>query len=176
MKIHGMKILIISATLFVIGCGKSGDSTPAPPTNPCWQAFDPLGADVNGLQICNKTQAEAEATWPQYWFYNAGEAKYCWRAQQSGGPVFYAGNIPQSMADKMWALYGYTYTKVDCSSFCKWQIIEKRKSKNTGLYVPNRLFVETLFADTCFKLFEGKIVMHQETIDSLITREFFKKL
>jgi hypothetical protein len=161
-------IILLSAT-----CNKT-DDVPVM-LNPCWQAFDPSGTDVVGLQICNKTQAEAEATWPQYWFYNAGEAKYCWRVQPATGPVLYATDIPQSMANKMGSSYGYSFTKVDCRSFCKWQIIEKRKSKMTGLYTPTRTFFETLFPDTCSKLFVGKIVTYQETIDSLVTREFYKK-
>ncbi len=176
MKTRSLTALFLFSAVFLLSatCNKNDDVPVV--TNPCWQAFDPQGADVNGLLICDKTKPEAEAAWPQYWFYNSTEAKYCWRAQQGSNPVFYAGNIPQSMADKMWALYGYTYTKVDCRSFCMWQIIEKRKSKNTGLFKPNRVFVETLFADTCSKLFAGKIVIYQETTDSLITREFSKKM
>jgi hypothetical protein len=177
MMTSGVKALLslFSVTFLLSATCNKTDDLPAV-TNPCWQAFDPLGTDVNGLLICDKTKAETEAAWPQYWFYNAVETKYCWKAQQGTNPVFYAADIPQSMADKMWALYGYSYTKVDCSSFCKWQIIEKRKSKITGLFTPNRLYVETLFADTCSKLFAGKIVIYQETTDSLVTREFFKKL
>ena len=168
-------LFLISVTFLLSGTCNKNDDIPLV-TNPCWQAFSPLGADVNGLLICDKTKAEAEAAWPQYWFYNSTETKYCWRAQQGANPVFYAGNIPQSMADKMWASYGYTYVKVDCNSFCNWQILEKHKSKITGLYKPTLLYYETLFPDSCSKLFVGKIVTYRETTDSLITREFSKKM
>ena len=168
-------LFLFSVTFLLSGtCNKNDDISVV--TNPCWQAFDPQGADVNGLLICDKTKAEAEAAWPQYWFYNAGETKYCWKGQQGANPFFYASNIPESMADKMRSTYGYTFTKVDCSSFCNWQILEKHKSKITGLYKPTLVYHETLFSDSCSKLFVGKIVIYRETTDSLITREFSKKM
>ena len=143
-------LFLMSVTFLLSGTCNKNDDIPLV-TNPCWQAFSPLGADVNGLLICDKTKAEAEAAWPQYWFYNSTETKYWWKAQQGANPVFYAGNIPQSMADK-------------------------HKSKITGLYKPTLLYYETLFPDSCSKLFVGKIVTYRETTDSLITREFSKKM
>ena len=145
-------------------------------TKACWQAFDPLGADVKNLVLCDKTKTEAEAAYPQYWFYNSSETKFCWRVQPPNSSIFYTSNIPQSMADKMWAAYGYTYTKVDCNSFCTWKILEKSKSKVTGFYQPVKQFVETYTTDTCTKLFVGRVVTVRETTDSLITREFTQKL
>jgi hypothetical protein len=169
MKLPPLKILFTTALLFIfcMACKKDNKA--------CWQAFDWAGIDVRGLVICDKTQEEAQAAYPQFWFYNSNEAKYCWRLQPANAGVSYTGNIPQSMADKMWAAFGYTYTKIDCNSFCKWKIFEKSKSKITGFFQPVSLYYETYTTDTCSKLFVGRVVTVRETTDSLITREFIEK-
>ena len=140
----------------------------------CWQAFDPAGIDVPGLVICDKTKAEAEAEFPNYWFYNASEDKYCWQVIYQGN-TYYTKNVPESMAARMWTT-GYVYSKVDCNSFCLWEYHEKRRSKSTGLYAETRLRQETFFQDSCNKLFVGRIITINETADTLYTREFVKKI
>ncbi|MEQ1553978.1 MAG: hypothetical protein ABL929_07365 [Ferruginibacter sp.] len=142
----------------------------------CWIAFDPVyGGDAyDGTKVCNKTKAEAEALYPNYWFYSSNEPKYCFRLVNRGS-VTYAGETAISMGDKLWTPLGVTYTIIDCS-FCHWQLIEKRKSKITGFYNGNpRIIYETYFTDTCTKLTVGKIVNYIETTDSLITREYKTK-
>ncbi len=165
-----LKILFTTALLFIflISCKKD--------KNTCWQAFDPFGIDVTGLVLCDKTQSEAEAAYPRYMFYNTTEPKYCWKQQQANGSVYYSNSLPQSIADKLWKPFGYTYSKIDCNSFCRWKIFEKRKSKVTGLFQPVNVYVETYATDTCTKLFVGRVVTIRETADSLITREFTEKL
>jgi len=141
----------------------------------CWQAFDKGGADVQGLIICNKTKAEAEAMRPEYWFYKEGETKYCWQIQ-TPNRTSYAWGIPESMATKMSEQSGYVFTKKDCNSFCSCEWYEKHKSKITGQFGATLLVQEYLLsADTCSKLSVGKVVVVRETTDSLITRELAKK-
>ena len=84
MKTRSLTALFLFSVTFLLSatCNKNDDVPVV--TNPCWQAFSPQGADVNGLLICDKTKAEAEAAWPQFWFYNSTETKYCWKGQWCG--------------------------------------------------------------------------------------------
>lgn len=142
----------------------------------CWQAFDPSGIDVTGLQICDKSKSQAEAAYPQYWFYNSTETKYCWRVQTQQGTTLYMPPTPTSMIDMMRPYGNNSFTKVDCNSFCKWKIIEKSQSKISGQYAPEKVIIETFgTTDTCSHLFTGKTVVFRETSDSLITRLFSEK-
>ena len=61
-------ILFLLVIIFFGNCNKDGKH--------CWQAFSPQGYDVPGLILCDKTKAEAEAAYPQNWFYRSGEKKY----------------------------------------------------------------------------------------------------
>jgi hypothetical protein len=142
----------------------------------CWQAFDPLGYDVQGLVLCNKTKAEAEAAYPQYWFYRQKENKYCWQIQ-NGTNTSHAYDIPESIADKYMSVNNtLQFTKVDCGSFCICKWLEKRKSKITGEFTPARVIIETFLSpDTCSKLFIGRLIVVKETADSFITRELTDK-
>ncbi len=142
----------------------------------CWQAFDPQGYDAPGLVLCDKTKAEAEAQYPRFWFYKAGEKKYCWKVQL-GGRTSYTWGVPESMAERQMQENGaYQFTKVDCNSFCAVEWHEKHKSKITGQFGPVRLVTETLLAaDSCSRLSAGKVVVVRESSDSLITRELMKK-
>lgn len=166
-----MKIKVIlffgSVIFFFSDCKKDGKG--------CWQAFNPLGEDVLGLVLCDKTKAEAEAAYPQYWFYRASEKKYCWLVK-IGTNTSRAWDVPESMAKKMEEERGFYFSKIDCNSFCfcEWQ--EKHKSKITGLYSPTKLITEfILSADSCSKLFVGRVITISETSDSLITRELTTK-
>ena len=126
--------------------------------------------------MCDKTKAEAEAAWPIYWFYRSGEKKYCWHVL-IGINDYYLWDVPESMVKKYMEVNGaYQFTKVDCKSFCYCQWQEKHKSKITGLFTPTLVITENfLSADTCSKLFVGKVVTIRETSDSLITRELVEK-
>jgi hypothetical protein len=160
-------IISVVITVLLVGCRKDNKG--------CWQAFDKAGADVQGLVICNKTQAEAEAMHPEYWFYKSGETKFCWQVQ-TPSRTSYTWNVPQSMAEKMSEQSGYVFTKKDCNSFCSCEWYEKHKSKITGQYGPTLFIQEYLLsADTCNKLSVGRVVILRETTDSLITRELAKK-
>ncbi len=142
----------------------------------CWQAFDPQGADAQGLILCDKTKAEAEAAYPLFWFYKSGEKKYCWKVQFSSN-TSYRWGVPESMAERYMHENGaYRFTKTDCSSFCSIEWLEKHKSKTANQFGPTRFITETLLsADSCGKLSIGKVVVMRETADSLITRELVKK-
>ena len=48
-------LFLISVTFLLSGTCNKNDDIPLV-TNPCWQAFSPLGADVNGLLLCDKTK------------------------------------------------------------------------------------------------------------------------
>lgn len=141
----------------------------------CWQAFDPLGYDA-GLVLCDQTKEEAEAAYPQFWFYRAGEAKYCWKVEIAGN-TSYTPDVPESIAKRYMEEYGdYRFTKTGCNSFCHLQWLQKHQSKITGLFSPTRTISETLFsADSCSKLSVGRILTERETADSLITRELVSK-
>jgi hypothetical protein len=155
--------------LFSFSCSKNNDKG-------CWQAFHPGGADVEGLVLCDQTRSQAEAQYPQYWFYSADEAKYCWVYITSTGQEILLRHIPTSMVERM-GINSATTSTIDCNSFCVWnRIIEKHKSKVTGLFGPTKLYSETFGADSCSTLFVGRVVVHRETADSLITREFMEKL
>ena len=160
--------VLIVLLFFLSSCKKDGKG--------CWQAFDPQGADVTGLVLCGKTKAEAEAAYPQYWFYRSGEIKYCWR-MQIGSSVYNTWGVPESMVQRYKEYNGaYQFTKIDCNSFCAIEWLEKHKSKITNQYGPTNLVVDRdLSADSCSKLFVGKLVLVRETADSLITRELSKK-
>jgi len=162
--------LIISFTILITSCNKESNNI----TGSCWQGTQ-NGYDVPGLLICDKTKAEAEALHPMYWFYNASEPKFCWQVHEQTS-VTYLRNMPQSVINTFGASNSYTYTKVSCNGFCTWKIIQKRKSKVTGQYAnATKLFAESFMADSCNKIFQGRIITYQETADSLITREFFEK-
>lgn len=160
--------VFIFITFLGISCQKDGKG--------CWQAFDPLGYDALGLVLCDQTKAEAETAYPQFWFYNQGEKKYCWKVQ-IGGRIYYAWNIPESMAERQMQANGaYQFTKVNCNSFCTLEWHEKHKGKLTNQFGATRLFTETITsADSCSKLSVGMIVTVRETPDSLITKELVKK-
>lgn len=141
----------------------------------CLQAFDPAGFDALGLVICDKTIAEAEAAYPQFWFYDVKEPKYCWRIQS---PTYtsYARDITQSMAERTTKQFGLQFSRVDCNTFCKLTWEEKHKSKITNQSGPVRIIPVTLVsADSCSKLNVGRVEVVRETADSLITRELVKK-
>ena len=160
-------LILYSVVISLISCKKDDKA--------CWQAFDKGGADATGLILCDKTRAEAEAAYPSYWFYKVGETKYCWKLQNSNG-VSYGWDIPQSMADSMHKFWGFTFTRMDCSSFCFLEWNEKHKSKITGMYGPTYTKQEYLFSsDTCSKLSVGKIVVIKDTMDSLVTKELVRK-
>lgn len=161
-------LLFLGVIIFFNCCKKDG--------NGCWQAFSPQGFDVTGLVLCDQTKAEAEAAYPQYWFYQSGERKYCWYVQ-FGNNKFYTWDVPESMAKKQIEYNGaYQFTKVDCGSFCFCEWHEKHKSKTTGQFGPTLLVTETiLLPDSCSKLSVGRIVTIRETADSLITRELVEK-
>lgn len=138
----------------------------------CWQGFDRSGYAVNGMTQCDKTLEEMQAAYPGYWFYKVDEPTYCWRVQTAQNTTFYMRNVPQSMADSLNWHRSYTYTKVDCSSFCRWRWIEKSRSKITNLYSPTRAGSEVYAADSCAKLYQGRQIVVRETSDSIYTREF----
>src|SRR5688572_18698927 len=95
----------------------------------CWQAWSPVGTEVPGLALCDKTLAEAEAQFPAYWFYRVDEAKYCWRSVTNGDTIYWV-KMPESMKEKYLSAGYYThFIKVDCSSFCHCTWHEKHKSK-----------------------------------------------
>jgi hypothetical protein len=167
-------ILVFFAIALIVlssfSCSKNKDKG-------CWQAFYPGGADVEGLILCDQTRSQAEAQYPQYWFYDANEAKFCWDHVSSAGQHFLLRHVPTSMVEKMDDMNGASSIAIDCNSFCVWnRILEKHKSKVTGLFGPTRLYNETFSADSCSTLFVGRVVVHRETADSLITREFMEKL
>lgn len=66
----------------------------------------------------------------------------------------------------------YTYFKIGCNSFCRWQWHEKAKHKGTGLYSPTRAGTEVYMADSCSKIFLGRVIIVRETVDSAYTRKF----
>jgi hypothetical protein len=161
-------LLLVLFVLIFMSCGKEDKS--------CWQAFDPGGFIVPGLVICDKTYEEAQEAYPQYWFYQKDEPLYCWKVNSPSGGVSYTKNVPISMTLIMMTTGSYTFTKQDCNSFCTYEIHEKIKSKQTGLYGLTKLRTEVFLQDSCSKLFEGKVVVYNETADSITTREFFKKI
>jgi hypothetical protein len=141
----------------------------------CWQAFDPSGYDATGLILCDKTETEVQAEYPQYWFYKKNEPKFCWQVQIQQGRISYSRHIPVSMKEKMKTYYGYNFTKVDCASFCIWKWHEKRKSKITGLFGPTGVNTEIYKKDSCSTLYIGRKVTVKETTDSIYYREFIEK-
>lgn len=142
--------------------------------NICWQGFSPAGADIRGLLLCDKTKAEAEALYPAYWFYDSEEPRFCWKVITPQGS-FYMRQIPVSMVDRMRPNGGYIYTQVDCNSFCQWEWEEKVQHKQNGLYGPTRRSSETYMADSCSKLYEGRVIITRETPDSIYRRTFLAK-
>ncbi len=163
-------ILSVFASIF-ISCNKENQKS-------CWQAFSPSGFDVTGLTICDVTKAEAEQRYRSYWFYKAGETKFCWKVTKTGDPSYvqYMWGVPQSMKSNLENTYSFMLSKIDCSSFCNLRWIEKHQSKITGLYSANTLWAETLLSsDSCSRLTIGRVIVYRETSDSLITRELTDK-
>jgi hypothetical protein len=163
-----MKNLLVACLIITLlpGCEKDDDKA-------CWQGFSG-GGDVPGLILCDKTLAEAQEAYPGMWFYNVNEKKYCWQLQTPQGNTSYARQIPVSMADKFETEYGYTFTKIDCNSFCTWTYHDKVKVKSTNSYGPTRVSIHTYLGDTCSQLYVGKVIVIKETTDSLYTREYMK--
>ncbi|RYZ26452.1 MAG: hypothetical protein EOO10_15520 [Chitinophagaceae bacterium] len=167
--IQKLSFIFLSLTFALISCTKEEDK------NSCWQAFDPAGYDAQGLLFCDKTLAEAQAQYPQFWLYNAAEGKFCWRTVSAQGYTSYARQVPESMMEKLKLQWALTASQVDCNSFCTWTYQDKFKSKTTGLFSPTRQSRETYLADSCGKLYEGRMVVLKETADSIYTREFVRK-
>ncbi len=170
MKTRSISFLLILITL----CGCKKENNNSVNAKACWQGYQ-NGYDLPGLVVCDKTKTEAEALHPGYMFYNVNETKFCWLVSGNGtnGKV---RNRPVSVADAIWKPQGYSYSKIDCNSFCNWRLVEKRKSKITGLFAnATREYRETFLADSCNKLFAGRIINYIETADSVITREFTVK-
>ena len=96
---------------------------------------------------------------------------------QIGSSVYNTWGVPESMVQRYKEYNGaYQFTKINCNSFCVVEWLEKHKSKITNQYGPTILVVDRdLLADSCSKLFVGKLVVVRETTDSLITRELSKK-
>jgi hypothetical protein len=166
------KLLALMGVMFLLygSCKKDGGKD-------CWEAQDPSGAPVYfNPPLCNITKKEAEERYPNYWFYRAGTATNCYRVQ-FGASTYYVTNMAEEIAQKhMQVQPAYQFTKIDCSSFCNLEWYEKHKSKVTGNYGPTLVFNETLLnADSCSKLFIGRVVIIRETSDSLITREVIEK-
>ena len=163
-----LKLIFVIAFSFLVGCKKDGKG--------CWQAFSPQGYTVPGLELCDKTKAEAEEAFPQYWFYRSGEKRYCWHGHL-GTNDFYLWDVPESMTKRLIEYNGgYQFAKVDCESFCYCEWYEKRKSKITGQFGPTGAFGEIILSkDSCSKLFVGRVITIRETADSLITRELVEK-
>lgn len=160
--------IFLAVVVLCTDCNKEGKG--------CWQAFDPQGYNVPGLVLCDKTKAEAEAAYPHYWFYRSSEIQYCWQVQ-IGTNTYRTWSVPESIAKRYEQENGaYHFTKIDCRSFCYCEWNEKHKSKITGSFGPTYFISETLLsADSCSKLFVGRVVVVRETTDSLITRELAKK-
>jgi len=165
--------LLLALLLAYLSSGCNKDSGKG-----CWQAFSQSGFDVPGLTVCDVTKKEAEEKYPNYWFYRAGETKYCWKATMTGNSTYqqYLYGIPESMKGNLESTYLFTLSRIDCSSFCNLRWVEKHQSKITGLYTPNTIWSETIISsDSCSKLFVGRVIVYRETADSLITRELTDK-
>ncbi len=166
------KIIFIAGAFFFLSTSCSKDS------KGCWMPFSPFGVDDANEPTCDISRKEAEEKFAGKWFYRYPETKYCWRADKPGNSSYpqYLFGIPESMKGNMEATYGYTLTKIDCSSFCRIKWLEKHKSKITGNFGPVLLYVETLVnADSCSRLTTGRVITIRETTDSLITREVSEK-
>ena len=164
-----LKVLLAAILMInLFSCNKENNE------KTCWQGFDPSGYTVQGLTVCDKTLDEMKAAYPGYWFYRADEPTYCWQVQPPQGSRFYMRNVPTSMVDSIRSYRGGNFTKVDCNSFCVWQYLDKTRSKITGLYSPTRMSVEVYAADSCSKLFLGRVIVIRETTDTIVTREFIK--
>lgn len=160
--------VLIPSILLLSGCRKDGKG--------CWQGWNVIGQeDATGILVCDETKSGAESQFPGVWFYRQGETKYCYRTT-SGSNTLYWANIPESIKDLYAANGQGPFTKIDCSSFCRCTWLEKQKNKLNNQFGPTRQYIETLTtADTCSKLFIGRIIIVRETADSLITRELIDK-
>jgi len=167
------KLFAIMGVMFLLSssCKKDGGKA-------CWQAFSSLGADVAGVQPCDVTKKEAEEKYPGYWFYPAGETKYCWRVTKASDPNFvqYWWGIPESMKGNMEGAHGVILTKFDCNGFCNLGWAEKHKSKTTGQIIFFNSYNEVLLnADSCSKLYQGRIINLWETADSVAFLELVNR-
>lgn len=168
-----MKQLLAAASLIFLlsaSCKKDGKG--------CWQCFVSLGVDQFNPPLCDVTKKEAEERYPNCWFYRAGETKYCWKATKSGDPAYpkYVWGIPESMKTNMENSHGYTLTKFECNGFCNLGWAEKHRSKATGQIIFYRGYNEVLLsADSCSKLYKGRIINIWETTDSLAYLELVNR-
>ncbi len=169
------KLIYLPLILFIVivvgACKKTKEKV-------CWQRFDWFAYMSVGDPICDeRTKEELEAATPQFYYYDSKEPTYCWKAKvNNSSNEFYVDGMPQSMVDKLWKPYGYIYNKIDCNSYCSWEVHQKRTHKINGGITLQNILNETFLTDTCSKLVVGKIVKLSETIDSITTREFMKKI
>lgn len=143
----------------------------------CWYLVE--NGYITGNPICDKTRAEMYATYgAQYFFVNINEARYCWKLID-GLDTIYRKNVTQSMVDSLFTPFAVQSTKVQCNSFCKWKVLYKSKNNvNGGLgpeYTRIETFVETV-PDTCSTLSAGRVVVVQNTLDSLYTATFLQEM
>ena len=130
--------------------------------------------------ICDKSKSEIEAqAGAGYFVFKASEKRYCWKIVSANGSFTnYHKDLPESVLNHFYNTNGNVISKVDCSSFCAWEVQTKSRSKITGNYLPTTVkveFYEGAVADTCSKLFEGRVVTVRETTDSLITATYIKE-
>lgn len=155
-------IVIAFFALLSVQCSKEGKG--------CWMAFTSAGEDAFLNPLCDVTKKQAEAQYPIYWFYRYGESKNCYKVTKANDPSYinYWWGIPGSMKSNMEQARGVILTKIECTSFCTLGWNEKHKSKSTGLIVNVNAYGETLLnADSCSKLYLGRIINLWETADSI---------
>lgn len=164
MKFKLWIIPVLICSMLTGSCKKENQKT-------CWTLVDHLGFIMN--EVCGKSENEMNAEYgSQFFFFRSSEPYYCWKLTKPSSPDNYIRNVPQFIIGKFFP--SYTAAIVNCSSFCKWRVLYKHRSKITGNYGPVIQKTETILniSDTCGKLFVGRIVTVSETVDSIHTAEF----
>ena len=164
MKYKMWIVPVILLGILAGSCKKSDEKT-------CWILVDQLGVFMN--EVCGKSENDMNAQYGgQYLFFRSSDPRYCWKLTRPSTPDTYVRNVPQYIIGKFFA--AYTAEIVNCSSFCKWKVLYKDRSKITGDYAPVTQKTEAILNinDTCGKLFVGRVVTVSETADSIHTAAF----
>ncbi len=156
--------------LFIIAASVSCGDKPAVVDEPVQTKFCWKITDFNLILIttvCDKTEAEVAAEYPNNYYYKSDEPLKCWYSANSNT---YLPNCPLSLLTKV--APGKVFVQVNCGYCAFWYHREKKK------YLPNNSItygitrVERLCGDTVLTLFRGREVFLRQSTDSIIVRQF----
>jgi len=129
--------------------------------------MDPLWNPLNS--VCDKTEAEMQASYPNpCTYYKIGD-NYCWYIDNS----IFIKDRPQDFIDHYQRCFGFTSAVNVACDYCQtWYTREKYAYKPDNTFSFSQVRVQQYCGDTTHTLFQGREIILRESNDSLITVQF----